>query len=52
MTIIATKRDRTTIFNLPCMSEQEAINHAKKTTKKLTRERFNKRPYGWQYKIK
>lgn len=52
MTILAIKKDRTTIFNLPKMSESKALKFAKGTIKRLTRERFGKRAWGWTYKIK
>lgn len=52
MTILATKKDRTTIFNLLDMEEKQALNYAKATTKKLTKERFSKRFWGWTFKVK
>jgi len=52
MTILATKKDRTTIFNLLNMSESEALKFAKGTIKRLTRERFGKRAWGWEFKVK
>jgi len=52
MTILATKRDRTTTFNLPDMSESKALKFAQSTIKRLTRERFGKRAWGWEFKVK
>lgn len=52
MSIIhATKKDRTTIFNLPNKTEVQALKHAKDWIKTTTKRIFGKRMYGWKFEI-
>lgn len=51
--VIAQKKNNgKIIFDLPDKTEAEAIEYAKQSIKTVIKERLNKRPYGWTYKIR
>ncbi len=53
MIIEATKNNTSkVIFDLPGMTEAEAIKYARESVRKTIKANLNKRPYGWKYKIK
>ena len=53
MTIIASKKNnRNIIFELPDKTETEALKYSKDSIRKTIRQNFNKRMWGWTFKIK
>lgn len=54
MIILATKNstNSTIVFDLPGMTEKQAIKHARDSIRKTIWDRLKKRPWGWKFKIK
>ena len=53
MVIIAKKNNnRDIIFELPDKTEPEALKYAKDSIRKTIRQNFNKRMWGWKFKVK
>ena len=51
MTIIAQKKNNGRVtFYLPDKSEAEAIEYARNSIRKITKENFKKRLWGWTFK--